>query len=109
MNPNPFASLNHFTVPVAIIVALLSFSPGTVELANRVSKMLGATVRTDWGLDHGTWTVLHHMRPKADLPVVQLSIDGRLPPAAHVELGRALAPLRDEGVLIFGSGNVTHN
>src|SRR5260221_8561056 len=84
-------------------------APGSVELAQRVAKMLGAAVRMDWGLDHGTWTVLHHMRPRADLPVVQLSIDGRLPPAAHVELGRALAPLRDDGVLIFGSGNVTHN
>ncbi len=84
-------------------------APGSQELAEQVSKMLGATVSTEWGLDHGTWSVLVHLRPKADLPVVQLSIDGRLPPAAHVELGRALAPLRDEGVLILGSGNVTHN
>src|SRR3954469_13142954 len=84
-------------------------APGSVELARRVSQLLGAPLRNDWGLDHGTWTVLHHLRPKADLPVVQLSIDGRIPPAAHVELGRALAPLREEGVLIFGSGNITHN
>jgi 4,5-DOPA dioxygenase extradiol len=84
-------------------------APGSVELAQRASKLLDAGVRTDWGLDHGTWSVLVHLRPKADLPVVQLSIDGRLPPEAHVELGKALAPLRDEGVLILGSGNVTHN
>jgi 4,5-DOPA dioxygenase extradiol len=84
-------------------------APGSDELAGRVSKMLGARVSTEWGLDHGTWSVLHHLQPKADVPVVQLSIDGRLPPSAHVELGRALAPLRDDGVLIFGSGNVTHN
>ena len=82
---------------------------GSVALAERVSKMLGAAVRTDWGLDHGTWSVLHHLRPKADLPVVQLSIDARLPPAAHLELGKQLASLREEGVLVFASGNITHN
>jgi 4,5-DOPA dioxygenase extradiol len=84
-------------------------APGSVALAEKVAKMLGAAVRTDWGLDHGTWSVLCHLRPEADLPVVQLSIDGRLPPAAHLELGKALSPLREEGVLILGSGNVTHN
>lgn len=87
-------------------------APGDVALARRVVELLGparASVRLDWGLDHGTWTVLHHMRPAADLPVVQLSIDARMPPAGHLELGRALAPLRAEGVLIIGSGNLTHN
>lgn len=86
-------------------------APGHVELARRVVKLLGARagIREDWGLDHGTWTVLHHLRPAADVPVVQLSLDARLAPAAHVELGRALGPLRDEGVLIMGSGNATHN
>ena len=86
-------------------------APGDAELARRVVKLLGsrAGIREDWGLDHGTWTVLHHLRPKADVPVVQLSLDANLAPAAHVELGRALAPLRDEGVLIMGSGNATHN
>lgn len=87
-------------------------APGDTALAERVVKLLGparASVRLDWGLDHGTWSVLHHLRPKADVPVVQLSIDGRMAPAGHLELGRALAPLRDEGVLIIGSGNLTHN
>jgi 4,5-DOPA dioxygenase extradiol len=87
-------------------------APGDPELARRIASLLtaaNATVRTDWGLDHGTWTVLHHVYPDASLPVVQLSIDYRAAPATHVALGRALAPLRNEGVLILGSGNVTHN
>lgn len=84
-------------------------APGSVELASRVAKLAGASVRSDWGLDHGTWTVLKYLRPKADLPVVQLSIDARLPAAGHLALGQSLAPLREEGVLILGSGNVTHN
>jgi len=87
-------------------------APGSDGLAQRVVKLLGparASVRLDWGLDHGTWSVLHHLRPAADVPVVQLSIDGRMAPRGHIELGRALAPLRDEGVLILGSGNMTHN
>lgn len=85
---------------------------GNVDLAKRVSQLLAAqnaALRDDWGLDHGTWQVLRHMRPQADVPVVQLSIDNRLPPAAHLAIGKALAPLREEGVLIFGSGNIVHN
>jgi 4,5-DOPA dioxygenase extradiol len=87
-------------------------APGSIDLARRVVRLLGenrASLRSDWGLDHGTWSVLHHMRPAADIPVVQLSIDADLAPAGHLALGRELAPLRDEGVLILGSGNVTHN
>jgi 4,5-DOPA dioxygenase extradiol len=87
-------------------------APGDVELARRVVDLLGsdrAFLRTDWGLDHGTWTVLHHLLPEADCPVVQLSIDERLAPSGHLALARALAPLRDAGVLVMGSGNITHN
>jgi 4,5-DOPA dioxygenase extradiol len=87
-------------------------APGDPALAERIVELLGpgrAAPRTDWGLDHGTWTVLLHLLPEADVPVVQLSIDEQLPPEAHLELGRRLGPLRDQGVLILGSGNLTHN
>jgi 4,5-DOPA dioxygenase extradiol len=84
-------------------------APGSPALAARVGELTGALPKDDWGLDHGTWSVLLHALPRADVPVVQLSIDHRLPPAAHVAIGRKLAPLRDEGVLVLGSGNVTHN
>jgi 4,5-DOPA dioxygenase extradiol len=87
-------------------------APGDVALAHRVVDLLGpgrAAPSTDWGLDHGTWSVLVHLRPAADVPVVQLSLHEELPAARHLALGRALAPLRDEGVLVMGSGNLVHN
>lgn len=87
-------------------------APGSPALAARVVELLGAgraALRGDWGLDHGTWSLLRWLRPSADCPVVQLSLDRRLAPADHLALGRALAPLRDEGVLLLASGNITHN
>ena len=86
-------------------------APGNLDLARRVRGMLGRGVALDeeWGFDHGSWTALKWMYPEADIPVIQLSIDRRLTPQQHVELGRGLAELRGEGILILGSGNITHN
>lgn len=87
-------------------------APGDPGLAQRVADLLApvpARRDTDWGLDHGAWSVLAHLFPEADIPVVQLSLDGTRPPAWHFELARQLTPLWDEGVLILASGNVVHN
>lgn len=87
-------------------------APGDVALAARVRELLAPVpVAPDqgWGLDHGTWSVLCHVFPEADIPVVQLSMDETEPAAFHYEIGKRLSPLRDEGVLIIGSGNVVHN
>lgn len=87
-------------------------APGAPELARRLQELLHPTdvaLDTRWGLDHGTWAVLRHAYPDADVPVVQLSIDETQPARAHYELGRQLAPLRDEGILVVGSGNLVHN
>ncbi len=87
-------------------------APGSVELAARVIKLAEPTpvaASHDWGLDHGAWSVLIHVFPDADVPVVQLSIDGSQPPAFHLDLGLRLAALREEGVMIAGSGDVVHN
>jgi 4,5-DOPA dioxygenase extradiol len=87
-------------------------APGDPGLARRVQEMLRPVpVKSDnsWGLDHGTWSVLKHVYPEADIPVVQISIDETEPAIFHFEIGRRLAALRAEGTLIVGSGNLVHN
>ena len=87
-------------------------APGAPDLASRVRELLGDAVMLDdthWGLDHGTWSVLCHAFPDADVPVVQLSLDETQAPAWHYAVAKQLAPLREEGVLVIGSGDIVHN
>jgi 4,5-DOPA dioxygenase extradiol len=123
----------HFDAPVATVTAAASPrtihdfggfprelyemtypAPGSPKLAGDIVELLAAAevptrATASRGLDHGAWIPLSLMYPKADIPVVQVSIDPRRGSGYHLELGRHLAPLRDEGVLIMGSGGVTHN
>lgn len=87
-------------------------APGSPELARRIKELLSPTaveLDNDWGLDHGTWTVLRHLFPKADIPIVQLSVDRTKPAEYHYELAKRLVSLREEGVLVVGSGNIVHS
>lgn len=87
-------------------------APGNEALAKETSNLIQKTnvaLDYDWGLDHGTWTVVRHMYPEADIPVLQLSIDYSKPAQYHYELAQDLAVLRSKGVLIIGSGNMVHN
>ena len=87
-------------------------APGDPQLAQQVQQSLAplpVALDQGWGLDHGCWALLKHMYPQADIPVLQLSIDATQPPAFHYQLGQQLAALRQQGVLLIGSGNVVHN
>lgn len=87
-------------------------APGSPELAIETQKIITSVpveLDHEWGLDHGTWTVVRHMYPKADIPVLQLSIDYSKSPQFHYDLAKELSALRKKGVLIIGSGNMVHN
>lgn len=84
-------------------------SPSLAEATAKIVTSTNVELDHDWGLDHGTWTVVRHMYPDADIPVLQFSIDYSKPPQYHYELGKELAKLRKKGVLVIGSGNMVHN
>jgi 4,5-DOPA dioxygenase extradiol len=84
-------------------------SPALAEETARLVTLTNVGLDHDWGLDHGTWTVVRHMYPDADIPVLQFSIDYAKPPEYHYNLAKELAALRKKGVLIIGSGNMVHN
>lgn len=84
-------------------------SPALARLTQETVKKVTVELDQSWGLDHGTWSILAKMFPKADIPVVQLSLDHSQPPEFHYALGKELAALRSKGVLIMGSGNIVHN
>jgi 4,5-DOPA dioxygenase extradiol len=87
-------------------------APGSPGLANRVRQLLAplqVILDESWGLDHGTWSVLCHVFPSAEIPVIQLSIDETQAPAYHYDIGKKLRTLRDEGILVMGSGDIVHN
>ena len=79
------------------------------ELIKETVKSIKVGLDTEWGLDHGTWSILKHMYPKADIPVLQLSLDYHLPLEAQYQIGKELNSLRNKGILIIGSGNLVHN
>jgi len=103
------ATIHDFGGFPAELYAMRYPAPGEAVLARRAAKLAGGSAADGRGLDHGTWSVLHRMYPAADVPVVQLSLDVRLDAEGRVAAGRALAPLRNEGVLILASGNLTHD
>lgn len=87
-------------------------APGSPELASQTKDIIKSTtvqLDYDWGLDHGAWSVIKHLYPKANIPVIQMSLDYTKPPAHHYQLAKELAALRKKGILIVGSGNMVHN
>lgn len=107
-DPNPKQIYDMYGFPQALY-DLRYRPPGSPELARRCEELTGAALDFDWGIDHGTWSVLCRMFPNADIPTLQLSIAHNAPFSEAIAIGEKLRPLREEGVLIMGSGNVVHN
>ena len=109
-SPNPKMVYDMYGFPEALY-KLQYNAKGAPELAEYTKNLITREIRTDdsWGYDHGTWSVLCKMYPEADIPVYQLSVDKTADPQIHFQIGQELRTLRNEGVLIFASGNVVHN
>lgn len=110
-NPSPSTIHDFYGFPESLY-GIEYRAPGSLELASRVRDLLAperVLLDENRGLDHGTWSVLRHVFQDADVPVVQLSLDASRSPEFHYEIGKRLAPLRKEGILIAGSGNIVHN
>ena len=107
-SPHPRQVYDMYGFPEAVYKVTWP-APGASVLADRVGEMTGARVDNSWGCDHGTWSVLRRMYPAAKCPCFQLSVNGDAPMDVHYGLGKTLSPLRDEGLLIVGSGDVVHN
>lgn len=107
---NPKTIYDMYGFPKALYEIIYN-APGNPKLA-RVAKSLiskDSVFDNSWGIDHGTWSVLVHMYPEREIPVFQISIDGFAPPEAHYQIGKELKSLREQGVLLFGTGNIVHN
>jgi 4,5-DOPA dioxygenase extradiol len=108
-DPNPRTVYDFYGFPRELY-DLAYQAPGSPELARETARLIGpVAIDNSWGIDHGTWSVLRWMFPAADIPVAQLSIDDTASRRSHLEAGRLLRPLREQGILILGSGNVVHN
>lgn len=106
--PNPNTIHDFYGFPQALFDVQYPAS-GSPELAKKIADELSVNLDYDWGLDHGTWSVLKHVYPNTDVPVIQISLDRTKSPSEHYEFAKKLKFLRDEDVLIMGSGDIVHN
>jgi len=107
-NPKTIHDMYGFPKELYEVTYNTTGSPGTAKVCR---KLISRETEYDnsWGIDHGTWSVLVHMVPDRDIPVFQISIDAAAPPEAHYKIGKELRALREQGVLIMGTGNIVHN